>query len=247
MEWTDSGFVVARGLFRESDIWLRVLFAGHGLQTVFAFGGARSRRRFVGCLDVLNVLRCRVAASRTGPYLELCEATLEQGPHALRHSPALLGLAMNCLKFAEAAGVPPASSPRAFRLLAGTLAVLDASSRPPALFSHFFQLSLAGILGYAPDFAACGQCGAAVAHGASFLVEEGRILCPECAAGAPSRGLALSAAALDVLRDVQQEYPASWPDGGLSPSDRRAVARAIASFVQFHLGLAWANGRYAHV
>ena len=47
MDWSDTGFVVAKGLFREADVWLRILFRGHGMQTVFAFGGAHSRRRFV--------------------------------------------------------------------------------------------------------------------------------------------------------------------------------------------------------
>ena len=58
MDWSDTGFVVAKGLFREADVWLRILFRGHGMQTVFAFGGAHSRRRFVGCLDVMNILTC---------------------------------------------------------------------------------------------------------------------------------------------------------------------------------------------
>ena len=69
MDWSDTGFVVAKGLFREADVWLRILFRGHGMQTVFAFGGAHSRRRFVGCLDVMNILTCRVSPSRRGTYL----------------------------------------------------------------------------------------------------------------------------------------------------------------------------------
>ena len=190
MDWSDTGFVVAKGLFREADVWLRILFRGHGMQTVFAFGGAHSRRRFVGCLDVMNILTCRVSPSRRGTYLDLEEAVLEKGPERLRHSPALLGIAANCLKFTRAVGVPEQSGEEGFRLLSEMLARLESGDAPSVLFS---------------------------------------------------------AKALDVLRDVQQEYPLSWPASGLSPQDRRQTAQAIDAFVQYHLGFTWERGRFLRV
>ena len=137
MDWSDTGFVVAKGLFREADVWLRILFRGHGMQTVFAFGGAHSRRRFVGCLDVMNILTCRVSPSRRGTYLDLEEAVLEKGPERLRHSPALLGIAANCLKFTRAVGVPEQSGEEGFRLLSEMLARLE-SGDAPSVLSPFF-------------------------------------------------------------------------------------------------------------
>ena len=159
MDWSDTGFVVAKGLFREADVWLRILFRGHGMQTVFAFGGAHSRRRFVGCLDVMNILTCRVSPSRRGTYLDLEEAVLEKGPERLRHSPALLGIAANCLKFTRAVGVPEQSGEEGFRLLSEMLARLESGDAPSVLFPLFFRLRLAGILGYAPGFDICASCG----------------------------------------------------------------------------------------
>ena len=141
MDWSDTGFVVAKGLFREADVWLRILFRGHGMQTVFAFGGAHSRRRFVGCLDVMNILTCRVSPSRRGTYLDLEEAVLEKGPERLRHSPALLGIAANCLKFTRAVGVPEQSGEEGFRLLSEMLARLESGDAPSVLFPLFLFFS----------------------------------------------------------------------------------------------------------
>ena len=247
MDWSDTGFVVARGSFREADVWLRILFRSHGLQTVFAFGGAHSRRRFVGCLDVMNVLACRVSPSRRGTYLDLEEAVLEKGPERLRHNPRRLGLAANCLKFTRAAGVPEQSGEEGFRLLSEMLDRLELAPEPPALFPFFFRLRLAGILGYAPDFGTCAACGRPAGGAGRFLVEEARVLCAECAAGTRANGIALSAKALDVLRDVQQNYPLSWPASGLSPQDRRQIAQAVDAFVQYHLGFTWERGRFLRV
>mgnify|MGYP002597650787 FL=1 len=247
MDWSDTGFVVAKGLFREADVWLRILFRGHGMQTVFAFGGAHSRRRFVGCLDVMNILTCRVSPSRRGTYLDLEEAVLEKGPERLRHSPALLGIAANCLKFTRAVGVPEQSGEEGFRLLSEMLARLESGDAPSVLFPLFFRLRLAGILGYAPGFDICASCGRPVEGAGRFSVEEARVLCEEGASRSRGGGIVLSAKALDVLRDVQQEYPLSWPASGLSPQDRRQTAQAIDAFVQYHLGFTWERGRFLRV
>ena len=83
-EWADHALVLRIGHFRESDLWLKMLCRKHGLLTLFAFGGSRSRRRFCGCLDVLNSLHCRVKASGRGSFLNLEEAVLLGGPQSLR-------------------------------------------------------------------------------------------------------------------------------------------------------------------
>lgn len=79
MEWADQAVVLRIGHFRESDLWLKLLCRGRGLLTLFAFGGSRSRRRFCGCLDVLNTLQCRVKTSGRENFLNLEEAVLLSG------------------------------------------------------------------------------------------------------------------------------------------------------------------------
>lgn len=248
MEWSDKGIVLARGLFREADIWLRILFAGHGLQTTFAFGGARSRHRFVGCLDVLNVLNCRAKSSKSGSYLELTEAVLARGPHLLRHSPGRLGAAMNCLKFTEAVGVPEVSAGPCFTLLDRVLQGLE-DETPYSLYPLYYRLRLAGILGYGPNFFTCAGCGRPLAGTAFFVVSEGCLFCVNCMAnvGHSRPFVAVSSAGLDVLRNVQQNYPDMWPRGEPTPADRRSIARIIDGLVQYHLGFAWNGSRFFHV
>ena len=54
MDYTDKAIILRVGRFREIDLWVRYLSASHGVQTGFAFGGCKSRRRFCGCFDPLN-------------------------------------------------------------------------------------------------------------------------------------------------------------------------------------------------
>ena len=138
MEWTDTALVLHVGRFREADLWVRLLALEQGLVTAFAFGGSRSRRRFTGCLDVFNVIRARVTASRDGQFLNMQESTLLEGPERLRRDWRRQGMAANCVRFMEALGVPPDASPFSFSLLRELLGLLENEERPPELAPLFF-------------------------------------------------------------------------------------------------------------
>lgn len=247
-EWADRALVLRMGHFRESDLWLRMLSRRHGLLTLFAFGGSRSRRRFCGCLDIFNSLHCRVRAGRSG-FLNLEEAVLLGGPKVLRKDWRRMGLAVNCLRFVEALGVPPEGADDAYALVEDLRVTLESASVLPALLPLFFRLRLAGALGFAPDLGRCGLCGASLSGGGQFVVDEGHVRCASCraAAGGARYGVDMDADGLDLLRHVQQEWPSGWRTGDLPAAVRHACARAIDGFVQYHLGLAWEGGHFRKV
>ena len=249
-EWTDHAVVLRIGHFREIDIWLKLLCRKHGLLTLFAFGGSRSRRRFPGCLDVLNSLRCRVRTSRRNAnFLTLEEAVLEEGPHELRNDWRRMGLAVNCLRFVEALGVTDEGADKACALVENLRRTLDTASEVPAMMPLFFRLSFAGAAGFAPNLGHCGLCGKPVEGPALFAVEEGHIRCPICRISAtPVRyGVDLTANALNMLRHVQNNPPSSWSSCNFSPVERRNLSKAIDRFVQYHLGLSWEDGYFRRV
>lgn len=248
MEWNDTALVLHMGRFRETDIWLRLLSRRHGIIQAFAFGGSRSRKRFSGCLDILNTVSCRVKSTRNGNYLTLEEGVLLRGPQRLRSDWTRLGLAMNCIRFLDTLGVTQDGAPGAFVLIAESLACLEHENPPHALFPLFFRLRLASEQGFAPALDSCAQCGGTVDEG-TFLMDEGQTVCGRCSAPRVMNRYAveISSRGLDVLRKVQQESPAHWNAFALSLADRRACARAIDGFVQYHLGIAWEGGRFRRV
>ena len=106
-------------------------------------------------------------------------------------------------------------------------------------------------MGFAPNLGQCGACGAPLTDRTLFVVDEGQMRCAACRAREPALaaryGVELSMAGLDLLRRVQQEFPSAWPVEDLPSMDRRACARAIDGFVQYHLGLAWEGGYFRRV
>lgn len=228
-------------------MWLRLLSQHRGIFNVFAFGGSRSRKRFCGCLDLLNTVNCRIKATRNGSYLALQEGVLLQGPQKLRSDYSRLGMVMNCVRFTEALGIGREGGPSAFALLADVMRLMETDKPTTPLLPLLFRLRLASEQGFAPSFDRCGQCGARIDGAGTFLVNEGEVQCPRCLDRQGTYTVEIPAKGLELLRTVQLEALEHWNTDALSLAEKRACARAVDGFVQYHLGIAWENGRFKRV
>ena len=247
MEWTDTALVLRVGRVRETDLWLRLLTRQRGVLSAFAFGGSRSRRRFAGCLDLLNVIQVRVKSTHGGQYLNLEEGSLLEGPRRLRRDWRRLGILMNCVRFLEAMGVSQDGAEGTFALARAMLRLGEEAEHLHDAMPVLFRLRLAAEQGYAPNFSECGQCGCSLGTLSGpfhFQVESGSLLCPHCSGGQAHRHSLVSGEALAALGTVQTQEPPAWNSLPLDPADWRACARLADGFVQFHLGLSWENGRF---
>ncbi len=255
MEFTEHALVLRVGCFREADLWVRFLSPSRGVLTAFAFGGAKSRRRFCGCLDALCHVHVRVKSTRRGAYLCLEEGALLDAPRRLRHDWRRLGLAVNCLKFLEALDSGVDGAARAYRLALDTVAALEDEPAPDALFAHFFRAKAAREQGFGPDFEYCAGCGASLEGGDGFFhVEEARVSCHACGPrlelGHASRGrrpLPLSAQSLALLGPVATAGPAAWSHADTPTVTRRQCVDVVDALVERHVGLRWSGSRFRNV
>ncbi len=250
MEWNDSAIVLQTGQFREADMWLRIFSQKHGLMTVFAFGGSRSRRRFCGCLDVLNTITCKVKSSRNGQYLALEEGSLQYGPQKLRRDFSRLGMVMNCIRFLEAFGITQEGAPAAYALLQELFLLFEEDAAPHALYPVLFRLRMASEQGFAPAWRHCSVCGAELGREECiFHMNEGMAHCVHCEPERKSLAytVRLDVETLALLHKVEQAPASEWDIFTLSAKGRQVCFRAIDGFVQFHLGIAWEEGRFRRV
>ena len=245
MEFSSQALVLRVGRFREADLWVRFLSSSRGIHTAFAFGGSKSRRRFSGCLDQLNIVHFRVKSSRTGSFLTLEEGTLLRGPTRLRQDWQRFGIAQNCLRFIEAFDVPPDSAAAAFSLATELMDCLEESDRPVLCLPPLFRGRFAFDQGYQINLSSCALCGKPLdnPNGCCFFAKEGVVQCLNCP-GPPEPVFRLSAEGLDLLRSIQHTSPLSWVIRDISPPVLRECFRAIDSFIQYHIGLRWDGGRF---
>ncbi len=250
MEWNDSAIVLETGKFRESDLWLRIFSQNRGIMTVFAFGGSRSRRRFCGCLDVLNTIHCRVKSSRNGQYLALEEGTLLRGPQKLRYDLNRLGMVSNCIKFLQIFGIAEDGAAKVFAFVQEMLLLFEESVVPHTLFPVLFRMRIAAEQGFAPAFASCAICETNLSDKESiFYMDEGLCRCKNCVANGKSLAytMQLPAKVSELLQKVIHLPPSHWGVGGLLPFERSACFRAVDGFVQYHLGIVWEDGRFRRI
>jgi len=247
MEFSEKALVLKVGRFREIDAWVRLFSPVRGIYTAFAFGGMKSRRRFLGCLDPLNHVRFKVRRSGYKDYHCLTEASLLDAPHRLRHDLKRLGMAVNCLKFFEAVHIGPQGAAQGYALLRGMLAALEAESEPSPLFPLLFRARMAFLQGLLPVCDRCAACGEPFsAGGAVCHVEDGRLFCPRCRDNGTTGGVrqALGGQALSLLESAVCRGPLQWAACRPEPAAAREFSRTVDLLVRYHMGLAWEQGGF---
>lgn len=249
MESTENALVLKVGRFREVDAWVRLFSPAKGVFNAFAFGGSVSRRRFMGCLDPFNVVAFKVKTDAAKGYSHLLEGSLITSHPRLRQDQHRLGMAVNCVKFLEAAHLGPSGSSGAFSLLLETLAALDAPEELSPSMPLFFRARMAFDQGFRPDLYACARCGADLRQGvpAWFLVEQGKLYCGECRHFGKGLTTVLGPESLDVLRAVAELPPGRWAAMRPSGQTRMECSRALDLFVERHVGLTWDHGSFRRI
>ncbi|PTN33324.1 DNA repair protein RecO [Desulfonatronum sp. SC1] len=260
-EWTGEGLIFKVGRFREIDCWVRFFSPSHGMVTAMAFGGAKSRRRFCGCLDALNsvLLKVRFFPAKGRHVLE--EATLLRGFSRLRHDASRAGLAANCLQFVQALRISSDEASAIHGLLLETLDVLNQAEDVPPVFAQLFRAKICFTQGYAPELSTCSICGRTMAEpqcgervepqavrmadhpGMTLAMETGGIYCAHCP---PTGGhqLRIGPETRSILNNLSSNGPRQWAALSMSPATRGELFQMVDGYVRRHLGLRWRNGRF---
>jgi DNA repair protein RecO (recombination protein O) len=245
MEATDKALVLKVGRFKEHDAWVRLLHPSLGVHNAFAFGGLRSRRRFVGCLDPLKLVLFTLRSARGGKYYTLEEGTVVQAFEGLRNDPRRLGAARHCLKLVEAVQIGPDGARDVFDLTLATLEALERQAGSPECYPVGFKTSLLRQQGLLPSLDACHGCGQPVqaAGGLCLELDSGRLLCHECRAAAPA-GMTLCPGSARTLDWLSRARPEAWNDLRMTPEIGRECRQAVEQMLGWRLGLAWTGSSY---
>ncbi len=171
--------------FGESDRIIAFYTPGHGKIKGIAKGARRSRKRFVGNLDVLSHVTLIFFRTEKSELVRVEDAALIEGFPGLKSDIDRLSQACYLLELVSEMTREGQVMPRVFEILLDFIRMLD-SGHDPGVIIRFFEIKLLSILGYLPYLEGCVVCKEAFDGQAVklfFSSEKGGAVCGRCSAG----------------------------------------------------------------
>lgn len=207
-----EAIVLRRADYRENDRMLTLL-TPRGRIDALARGCKRPKSPLLPASEVFTLGSYELVATKAHCLVSACLITDSFYP--LRLDIDKLSCAAYMANICEASVQPDENAQRPFLLLAHALGYLSYHAYDPRAVLSAFLLHYAVAMGYKPRLNHCVSCGQVLEEqaGALFDIEQGGVLCPECA-GSMTRGAALKATELAWLREslvkgVQGALPAA--------------------------------------
>lgn len=246
--FTEPLCILQTRLFREYDISLSVLSKERGFFTVYAFGGAKSRRRFVGCLDAFTIALCTVHTSVKKGYHTLQEASLITSSKDFLHDSSRYGIVQNCALFLQSACKGLQYTSRVYTLFYDLLQACSHDEHLLFAIPFFFRFSLVALLGYTPMLHSCVSCSRHIDTMPIpfFSIEKGGVLCHSCYPFSSALRVK-DKEVLYVLQYILTFSPLYWHS---IPYGKRSIQQACAlidEYVQYHTGIVWKHGRFIYL
>ncbi len=218
---------------RESDRLVHLYTEDLGRVSAIAKGARRSRKRFPGTLEILNVLQVRLVVSPRSSLMRLEEARVLQPFERFTNRLGRYAVACQLGELLKRFTGEHEPSPELFAFSLGVLDVV-AEEEPDRLLALLVLAKTLARLGYRPQFAACARCGMPLARGTqvAFVPREGGVVCRRCGVEEEPRVPARLMLALEQgLRSPLRERGRL----GLGREDVRRAERLLERFFRFHL------------
>lgn len=228
------GIVLAREPFGEADLYVRFLTRDYGLLTVCAKSARKSRRRYVGGLDLF----CHDELTFRGSPKErayLNELTVLNAFVGLRDQLERVLVAGRIAQWVRKLADVSTPMPAVYSLLGQTLAVLERESDPARLelLALVFKLKLLSQLGLKPRMETCVRCDTEGADAGVFDLEAGGVVCNDCSAGRAGERLLLGSDARQFLSLADRVRLTAWSE--IRFEDRgHQLSRLVTQFAVFH-------------
>ena len=237
MNFSEKMLVIRTGRFKEYDLWVRFLSPSNGILTGFAFGGCRSRKRFSGCLDALNLVLFKISSGKRNNYLVLEEGSLINGYPELKKDSSRLGMALNSLRFVQQICPEGDDSSGIYSLMLDYLETMESNPGIPSFFPLLFRARASFNHGYQPSLDFCCRCGLELNKIAQpvFLYSEGKVACAKCRRD-NDRVLKTHRESLIFLKALNSTCPIQWAGWTPDAIILQDCFQMVESLVEYHLG-----------
>lgn len=178
-----QGIVLGTVDYGEADRVVTLFTQERGKLSAFAAGARKSKRRFAGALEPLNLLTVDLV-ERHGATLRLDQARIDRPFLPIRSDLARIARALYALELVRELVRDHEPHEALFSLLLGYLGLLEAGGAGPTSLLAF-ELTALSLAGFQPRFEDCAICGGPLVGEVRFDPEHGGAVCPLCVRRAP--------------------------------------------------------------
>ena len=228
-----KGIVLRATATKEADYILNILTDTLGRIAVVAHGARRKSSRIAASCELLAFSELTLYQRGNWYYLdEASTITLFDG---IRQDVELLSLASYFAEMTECVTAEDEPAPEILSLLLNSLYALDTLQKPQGIVKAAFELKLLALSGYEPLLDGCAVCGVHNPKEPMFDVQQGVLLCKECAPHGGSGLLPLDAGSFAAMRHVLLSEPKRMLSFSLSGETETRFAQVSESFAQAQL------------
>jgi DNA repair protein RecO (recombination protein O) len=229
-----SDALFLRGVdYAESDRIVTLLTRRFGKASFIARAARRSKKRFAGALQPLQLISVELqhGATQLG---SLARAEVVRTFPRVLSDLARMSAGFAALELVRELTPEHESDPALFGTTLDMLQALDTADIAPEPLALCFQARMLALTGFAPRLDACGTCGKRPASGqsAEFDPRAGHLVCQSCGGasahlGGTSRALLQRASSAEWVACARAEWPAAE-----IPSARSA----LRAFIEYRIG-----------
>jgi DNA repair protein RecO (recombination protein O) len=239
---SSKAIVISHSNFGEADRYVQFLTQKWGMITVLAKSARKSRRRYVGGLDLFCHDEISLRGDPKGtPYLN--ELTVLNSFPALRDNLDKLLMAGKITQWVKRLADTTNPMPEIYSLLGQTLTLIEREPDPERLdlLNLVFKLKLLLHLGLKPSVDDCVKCETPASRG-YMDIEAGGVVCPSCSpAHYLSEHLVLAEEDRRFLERGDSLRLTQWTDTQFPRTNTMRLARLMTQFAQYHTHLKLPN------
>ncbi|MBI5971049.1 MAG: DNA repair protein RecO [Deltaproteobacteria bacterium] len=226
--------------YGESDRIITFYTSGFGKLKGIAKGARRSRRRFVGKLDILTEIKLIFFHNEKSDLARVEDAALVDPFSRVKSDVA--GFSGGCCmaELVSEMTREGQASPQVYGLLRDFLKLLDSCAGAEAgALTRFFEIKLLALLGFMPHLTGCVVCKTDIREGAGifFVPDKGGAVCrPCCAAAGAAPGFSMSAGTAMFLSSAARFDMGQLPRLKPGAACLKESEKILDGFIKHQLG-----------
>ncbi len=221
--------------YSEADRILTLFTRTNGKLSAIAKGAKKSKRRFVGRLDLITCVEAMLFRNRSMEMVRLDDARLIDGYTELKADMERLGYASYMVELADEFTPPGEPNVTMFEHLKGFLGMLKGAESTESV-ARFFEIRLLDIAGLMPHLTGCVSCRKdMIEERMSFVMDKGGLLCRGCR-GQGIEGMGLSAGTVKMLLMAARLPVEKLHVLSAGEVFKKEARKMLSECIKYHLG-----------